>query len=114
MPAGHGFCGLDTDAYEGKGAPRCYCNEGYSGADCGTVGSGASSDDGPDSDMETKNVVLVLAMLFVAALVIAAVVLLVRVDRMKLRKQQHAMTAMNSAVLDDAREEQIAVSTAGH
>jgi hypothetical protein len=35
--SGHGFCGMDTDAK----APRCFCNDGYGGDDCGTdVGEG--------------------------------------------------------------------------
>lgn len=36
---GNGHCGYDYD----KGAARCYCNHGFSGAACVTTGSGSSS-----------------------------------------------------------------------
>ena len=41
--AGNGHCAYDYD----KGAARCYCNHGYSGASCTTTGSSSSSNYSP-------------------------------------------------------------------
>lgn len=61
---GTGFCGMDLDA----GKPRCFCNEGHSGADCTTAAEVKGTCDGTCAALIF--VVILLTGLLAAGLVI--------------------------------------------
>ena len=68
---GNGHCAYDTDKY----AARCFCNKGYSGADCMTSGSSSSSS---GSKYSPALLGLIITLFVIIGILVASVVLMIR------------------------------------
>lgn len=72
--AGNGFCGMDSDTNK----PKCFCNEGHTGADCMTL----------TADLDTAScnstcVALIFVMILLVALLTAGGVIFYRVKKLQ-------------------------------
>jgi hypothetical protein len=74
--AGHGKCGYDTDAKR----PRCFCEIGWQGADCGEAVDDSSGIDG-------VGVLLIFLLLILGALFVAGVMLFLKLQKLTLKKE---------------------------
>lgn len=76
--SGNGFCAQDTDANK----PHCFCEDGWSGDDCGTAGPPASK----PSSVSSTGVFLVILVIVLASLLTAAVWVFIKVKKLRRMK----------------------------